>query len=61
MDVYCFVHEFGFEILFIYREINYLKIKFWVKNTLVASSSQALIALKTSWNVTFSDCFDNNL
>ena len=46
MDVYCFVHEFGFEILFLYHEINHLKIKFWVTNTLVASSSRALITLK---------------
>ena len=48
MEVDCFVHEFGFEILFLYHEINHLKIKFWVKNMLVASSSQALIALKMS-------------
>ena len=48
MVVEHFVHELVFEIFFQYREINDLKIKFQVKNTLVASYSQALIALKMS-------------
>ena len=46
MEVQRFVHEFGFEIFFLYRQIIHLKIKFWLKNRLVASYSQALIALK---------------
>ena len=48
-----FCHEFGLEIFFLYHEINLLKIKFWVKNTLVASYSQALIALKMCWKLIF--------
>ena len=46
MDVQLFTHEFGLEIFFLYREINNLEIKFWVKNTLVASYPQAVIAFK---------------
>jgi len=37
MEVKCFAHEFGLEIFFLYREINNLEIKFWVKKTLVGS------------------------
>ena len=44
-------HEFGLEIFFQYREINHLEIKFWVKNTLLASYSRALIAYKMCWKV----------
>jgi len=44
MEVQRFAHEFGLVIFFLYREINNLKIKFWVKNTLVASYSQAVIS-----------------
>ena len=46
MEVKLFVHEIGFEIFFIYLKINQLRIKFWEKNTLVASYSRALIALE---------------
>ena len=46
MEVKRFAHKFGLEIFLIYCEIINLKIKFWVKNTLVASYSRALIALK---------------
>jgi len=37
MEVKCIFPEFGFEIFFLYRERTHVKIKFWVKNTLVAS------------------------
>ena len=46
MEVLHLVHEFGFEIFFLCRKINRLKIKFWGKNTLVAIYSQVLIALE---------------
>ena len=41
-----FVPEFGLEIFLQYHEFNHLRIKFWVKNTLLASYSRALIALE---------------
>ena len=44
MEVLRFAHEFCWENFFLYREINNLEIKFWVKNTLVASYSRAIIA-----------------
>ena len=44
MEVQRVAHEFGLEIFFLYRGINHLKIKFWEKNTLVASYSRAVIA-----------------
>ena len=46
MKVLRFAHEFRLEIFFLYHEISNLEIKFWVKNTLVASYSQAVIAKK---------------
>ena len=46
MEVLRVVQEIGFEIFFLYCEINRLKIKFWGKNTLVAIYSQVLIALE---------------
>ena len=48
------------EIFFLYHEINNLEIQFWVENTLVASYSQAVIALKMCSKVTFSHRFDKN-
>ena len=60
MKVQWFAHEFGKVIFVLYRETNHLEIKFWVKNTLVASYSWVLIALKKCWKVTFSHRFDNN-
>ena len=44
MEVLRFALEFRLENFFIYREIDNLEIKFWVKNTLVASYSRAVIA-----------------
>ena len=46
MEVQRFAYEFGLEIFFLYSVINRLEIKFWVKNTLVPSYSQAVVALK---------------
>ena len=46
MEVQRFAYEFGLEIFFLYSVINRLEIKFWVKNTLGPSYSQAVIALK---------------
>ena len=60
MEVKLFVQEIGFEIFFIYRKINQLRIKFWEKNTLVACYSRALGALEICRNVTFGPRFDNN-
>ena len=40
MEVQRFVQEFGFKILYLYLENNPHKIKFLVKNTLVASYSR---------------------
>ena len=39
MEVEHFVPKFGLEIFFLNHEITRLKIKFWVKNTIVASYS----------------------
>ena len=44
MEVLRFALEFHLENFFIYREIDNLEIKFWVKNTLVVSYSRAVIA-----------------
>ena len=44
MEVERFAHEFGLEIFFLYRKINNLEIKFWVKKTLVASYSRDVVA-----------------
>ena len=49
------------EIFVLYRLINHLEIKFWVKYTLVASNFRAVIAQKMCWKVTFGHRFDNNL
>ena len=44
MEVLQFTREFRLEIFFLYHKINNLEIKFWEKNMLVASYSQAVIA-----------------
>ena len=46
MEVLHLVHEFGFEIFFLCREMNHLKIKFWEINTLVASYLLVLVTLE---------------
>ena len=46
MEVHRFALEFRLEIFVLYRVINHLEIKFWVKYTLVASNFRAVIAQK---------------
>ena len=46
MEVCRFALEFGVEIFVLYRVINRLEIKFWVKYTLVASNFRAVITQK---------------
>ena len=46
MEVYRFALEFGFEIFVLYRVINHLEMKFWLKYTLVAGNFRAVIAQK---------------
>ena len=46
MEVERFALEFCLEIFDLYRVINHLEVKFWAKNTLVASYAQAVIAQK---------------
>ena len=43
MEVLRVVQEIGFEVFFLCREINHLKIKFWEINTLVASYLLVLV------------------
>ena len=59
MEVLRFVQEIGFEIFFLCHEINHLKIKFWERNTLVASYLLELIALEIGLTVDFSHRFHN--
>ena len=46
MEALRVVQEIGFEIFFLCREINHLKIKFWEINTLVASYLLDLVNLE---------------
>ena len=46
MEVQRFAHEFGLEIFVLYRVINHLEIKFWVKYTLVGCNFRAVITQK---------------
>ena len=46
MEVLRLVHEIGFEIFFLCREMNHLKIKFWEINTLVASYLLVFVTLE---------------
>ena len=59
MEVLRFVQEIGFEIFFLCREINHLKIKFWDINTLVASYLLELVTLEIGLTVDFSRRFNN--
>ena len=54
MEVLHLVHEIGFEIFFLCREINLLKIKFLEINTLVAGYLLELVALEMRLTVDFS-------
>ena len=59
MEVLRLVQEMGFEIFFLCREMNHLKIKFSEINTLVASYLVALVTLKMGLTVDFSHRFNN--
>ena len=59
MEVLRFVEEIGFEIFFQCPEINHLKIKFWERNTFVASYLLKLVTLEIGLTVDFSDRFNN--
>ena len=53
-----FLLEIGFEIFFLCREINHLKIKFCEINTLVASSLLELVTLEMRLTVDFGQRFN---
>ena len=53
MEVLHLVQEFGFELFFLCREINHLKIKFWEINTLVASYLLVFVTLEMRLTVDF--------
>ena len=53
MEVLHLVHEIGFEIFFLCREMNHLKIKFWEINTSVASYLLVLVTLEMRLTVDF--------
>ena len=58
MEVLHLVHEIGFEIFFLCREMNQLKIKFWEINTLVASYLRDLVTLEMRLTVDFGPRFN---
>ena len=58
MEVSRFVQEIGFEIFFLCREINHLKIKFWETNTLVASYLLVLVTWEMRLTMDFSHRFN---
>ena len=58
MEVLRLVQEIGFEIFFLCREINHLKIKFCEINTLVASSLLELVTLEMRLTVDFGQRFN---
>ena len=58
MEVLRLVQEIGFEIFFLCREINHLKIKFWEINTLVASYLLELVNLEMRLTVDFGHRFN---
>ena len=58
MEVLHFLLEIGFEIFFLCREINHLKIKFCEINTLVASSLLELVTLEMRLTVDFGHRFN---
>ena len=53
MEVLRSVQEIGFEIFFLCREMNHLKIKFWEINTSVASYLLVLVTLEMRLTVDF--------
>ena len=58
MEVLHFLLEIGFEIFFLCREVNHLKIKFCEINTLVASSLLELVTLEMRLTVDFGHRFN---
>ena len=58
MEVLRVVQEVGFEIFFLCREINHLKIKFWEINTLMASYLLDLVNLEMRLTMYFSHRFN---
>ena len=59
MEVSHLVHEFGFEIFFLCREINHLKIKFLEINTLEASYLLELFTWEMRLTMDFDHRFNN--
>ena len=59
MEVLRLVQEIGFEIFFLCREINHIKIKFCEINTLVASSLLELVTLEMRLTVDFGNCLNH--
>ena len=57
MEVLRVVQEIGFELFFLCREMNHLKIKFWEINTLVASYLLVLLTLEMRFTVDFGHRF----
>ena len=58
MEVLRLVHEIGFEIFFLCREINHLKIKFWEINTVVASYLLVLVTWERRLTMDFGHRFN---
>ena len=58
MEVLRVVQAIGFEIFFLSREINHLKIKFWEINTLVASYLLELVNLEMRLTMDFGHRFN---
>ena len=58
MEVLRLVQKIGFEIFFLCREMNHLKIKFWEINTLVASYLLVLVTLEMRLTVDFDHRFN---
>ena len=58
MEVLRLVQEIGFEIFFLCREMNHLKVKFWDINTLVASYLLVLVTLEIRLTVDFGHRFN---
>ena len=59
MEVLRLVQEIGFEIFFLCREMNHLKIKFWEINTLVASYLLVLVTWEMRLTMDFGHRFKN--
>ena len=58
MEVFRLVQEIGFEIFFLCREMNHLKIKFWEINTLVASYLLVLVTWEMRLTMDFGRRFN---